>query len=439
MYASQQTTLKKHRNAITELVISWRRLELSSWRGLLQDQAIAFAEGLSEWWFRLYNTIVRGLLDLVENDHSDSLDDYLDQLVPLLDDFLNLSPLGQFSMRLDLLRSFEPLLQHLTLIKPERTREPLGRVQRIVHSTQAYYSQFVSSITLSFTTQERALSEEIQGYIKVASWKDVNVQALKASAKKTHHQLHKVIRKFRDIMRQPVNGFLHPEKMSAELLSNSGLPQSCSQTQTVDSSNLLTQLTSDDKPAHLRDLGKTYRKFDMLITERIDFFVRSMSSHGLNDLMEQIIITAKELASINLPVNATAERREKLWKASLVRKRRAWSDFAKEFKRIGLATNVQSNVLIQQGNGRWLREQPSLDMDTGSSNFSDVQSSEQYFVRLQSQLPGLRATLVNHHGDVSAQELRRSIMLIESALSVSLKCRSKLVAPELTNYFLTDK
>ena len=438
MYASQETTLKNHRNAITELIISWRRLELSSWRGLLRTQAVAFEEGASEWWFRLYNAGVRGLLDIVDRNCSDSLDDYLDQLVPLLDDFLKLSPLGQFSRRLDLLRSFEPLLQHLTFIKSEREREPLIRVQCIVHSTQAYYSQFVSSITSSLASQERTISEEIQGFIKVASWKDVNVQALKASAKKTHHQLHKVIRKYRDIMRQPVNDFLQPERASStESLPNTPLPQSFSKTRTVDSSNLLTLLTLDDGPVHLRDLSKTYKKFDMLITSRIDLFINQMPSYGLDDLREQIISTAKELASVNIPVGATAERKEKLWKAALVRKRKAWSDFAKEFKRIGLATNVQSTVLLRQRNDRWLREQPFPDV--GAGDFADVQNSEQHFVRLQGLLPRLRATLVNHHDDISAQELQRSIMLLESALSVSLNCRSRLVYPRIDCPFADEE
>jgi midasin len=426
MYASQETTLKSHRNAITELVISWRRLELSSWRGLLQTQAVTFEEGASEWWFRLYNTVIRGLLDIVDHDRSDSLDEYLGQLVPLLDDFLKSSPLGQFSRRLELLRSFEPLLQHLTVIKSERAREPLNRVQRIVHSTQAYYTQFISSITSWFTAQEKAISEEIQSFIKIASWKDVNVQALKASAKKTHHQLHKVIRKYREIMRQPVNDFLRPERIpDTVLLSNARLSPSYMRAKTVDSSNLPTHLTAGDGPAHLRDLSKTYRKFDTLITSRIDFFFGSVPSHSLDNLTEQMTSTAKELASVSLPVGATTGRREKLWKAALVRKRKAWSDFAKEFKRIGLATNVQSTVLLQLKNDRWLREQPFPDI--GVDNFAAVQHSEQYFVRLQCLLPRLRDTLGNHHGDISGQELQRSVMLLESALSVSLNCRSKFV------------
>jgi midasin len=421
MYASQATTLKNHRSAMTDLVISWRRLELSSWRGLLRTQAATFEEGASEWWFRLYNAVVRGPLDIVDRSSLESLDDYLDQLVPLLDGFLKSSPLGQFSRRLDLLRSFEPFLQHLILTKSEPAREPLRRVQRVVHSTQAYYSQFASLITSSLISQERAISEEIQGYIKIASWKDVNVQALKASAKKTHHQLYKVIRKYRDIMRQPINDLL--QVSDTEIASDDRLPQSHLQTTTVDSTCLRIHPTLSDGPAHLRDLNKTYMRFDSLITSRISAFIKSQPSDDLDSLQGHIISTAQELASVGHPAGATEERREKLWKALLVRKRKAWSDFAKEFKRIGLATKVQSTILLQQKNDRWLREQPFPVIEKGS--FADMHNSEKHFVRLQGLLPRLRATVADHHGDVPTQELQRSIMLLESALSTSLSCRSK--------------
>ena len=423
IYASQATTLKKHRSAITDLVVFWRRLELSSWRGLLRTQAITFEEGVSEWWFRLYDAVVRGPLDIVDRGCLDSLDDYFDQLVPLLDGFLKSGPLGQFSRRLDLLRSFGPFLQHFILTKSEPAGEPIRRVQRIIHSTQAYYSQFVSSIASSLTSQEKAVSEEIQGFIKIASWKDVNVQALKASAKKTHHQLYKAIRKYRDILRQPVNDLLRPVPVSDTGIGSDAclpLPQF---PRTVDSTILISHVTSGDGPAHLRDLSKTYMRFDSLITSRIEAFIKSRPSHDLDSLMEQVTSTAKELASVNIPAGATAERKKKLWKALLVRKRKAWSDFAKEFKRIGLATKVQSTILLRQKNDRWLREQrfPVI----GADSFADVQNSEKHLVRLEGLLPMLRAALVGHHGDVSTRELQRSIMLLESALSVSLSCRSK--------------
>ncbi|KAH9065293.1 midasin [Lactarius vividus] len=431
MYANRQNTLQNHRQSLTELIISWRRLELSSWRGLLRTETIAFEEGVSEWWFRLYDSTVRGVLEIVERNRSVGLDDYLDHLVPLLDSYLKSSPLGQFSRRLDLLRSFGLFLRHLSHTKSEQAREPLHRVQRIVQSTEAYYSQFLSPITSSLTSQERAVEAEIQGFIKIASWKDVNVQALRASAKKTHHQLYKVIRKYRDIMRQPVNDLLRPEPaLHTETLLEANTPPSSPPPFPVDSS-LHSHATLSDGPAHLRDLRKTYAKFDSLIVERINPFFKSRPSCNLDDLTVQILSTAKELSSVSIPAGSTAERRLKLWKALMVRKRKAWSDFAKELKRAGLSTSVRSTVLLQHKNDRWLREQPFPV--TADFHHASVRSSEKYFVRLQGLFPKLRVSLADHHEDVSTQELQRSIMLLESALSLSLSCRSEL-ATSLDEY-----
>ena len=427
MYANRQNTLQNHRQSLTELIVSWRRLELSSWRGLLRTEAIAFEEGVSDWWFRLYDLTVRGVLEIVERNRSDGLDDYLDHLAPLLDSYLKSSPLGQFSRRLDLLRSFGLFLRYLSLTKSERARDPLHRVQRIVQSTQAYYSQFLSPITSSLTVQERAIEAEIQGFIKVASWKDVNVQALRASAKKTHHQLYKVIRKYRDIMRQPVNELLRPEPASyAEMLLEINIPFSPPPPSPIDS-GLHDHATPGNGPAHLRDLRRTYAKFNSLIAERIDPFFKSRPSRNLDDLTEQIMSTTKELSSVSIPAGSTVERRSKLWKAITVRKRKAWSDFVKELKRAGLSTSVRSTILLRQQNDRWLKEQlfPVASDDRDAS----IRNSERYFVRFQGLLPRLRASLADHHGDISTKELQRSIMLLESALSLSLSCRAELVLP----------
>ncbi|KAI0270022.1 midasin [Gloeopeniophorella convolvens] len=425
MYANKENTLKTHRQALTELIVSWRRLELSSWRGLLRTQSLAFEEGISEWWFRLYNAVVRGVLDVVDRDSGEGVDGYLDSLVPLLDDFLKSSPLGQFSRRLDLLQSFEPLLDWMARSKPEWAGDALRRVRYILHSTQAYYSQFAPRIRSSLAAQHKDVETDIQGFIKLASWKDVNVQALKASAKRTHHQLYKSVRKYREILRQPIASLLQPEQASEkEILSGSDYPLPLPQPSTGVNVIPDAYATHSEGPAHLRDLHKTFKKFDSLISTRIQAFITSRPSHEVDAITEQIVFTAKELSSVVIPTGVSPERKEKLWKALLVRKRKAWSDFTKELRGVGLATNVQSTILLQQQNARRLREQPTPVVADGE--YADVRKSEQCFVRLEGLLPGLRTALSNHHSEISTRELQRGVMLLESALSLSLSVRKRL-------------
>ncbi|KAJ6549492.1 hypothetical protein B0H10DRAFT_1288314 [Mycena sp. CBHHK59/15] len=106
---------------------------------------------------------------------------------------------------------FRGLLCHLAGTKTGFTRDTLKRVRLILHATRSYYGLFAFQVSTRLSDQRNALEKQLRGFIKLASWKDINVQVLKASAQRTHHQLHKIIRKFRDVLRQPVSGHLHPQ------------------------------------------------------------------------------------------------------------------------------------------------------------------------------------------------------------------------------------
>jgi midasin len=38
-------------NSLIALIVEWRRLELRGWSQLLDSEAEAFNDGISEWWF----------------------------------------------------------------------------------------------------------------------------------------------------------------------------------------------------------------------------------------------------------------------------------------------------------------------------------------------------------------------------------------------------
>lgn len=57
-------------------------------------------------------------------------------------------------------------------------------------------------------TAERArIDKDVQNLIKLASWKDVNVYALKQSAIRSHHQLYKSVRKLRMVLQKPASDY----------------------------------------------------------------------------------------------------------------------------------------------------------------------------------------------------------------------------------------
>ncbi|KAJ7625290.1 midasin nuclear AAA ATPase [Mycena polygramma] len=426
IYANRHNTLKEHQSALTTLIVEWRRLELACWKVLLQSQAKSFADGTSEWWFHIYDATIRGPLDVAEREQQNptqAVSDYLATLIPLLDDFIRSSPLGQFQARMQLLHSFEMYCASLAVTRAGLLRETLDRVCRILHATRAYYSLFSHIVSTKLADQRNVLEKELRGFIKLASWKDINVQALKASAQRTHHQLYKIIRKFRDILRQPVSDHLHPQYAGDSESQRLEVHQPLDVWSSLPIPSFPSNGSVTVLPAHLLNLAPTFKKFGELLHTRIQPFISSCSALIVDNLAVDVIVTTKELAAVAIS-STPAEKREKQQKALMVRKRKAWSDLLKELKRAGFTANVKPDVLRQQSDARWIREQPILQCAAEAS--ATVVKGEDYYNRLNGTLPDLRSSLSGHHPDLITRDLQKGVMFVESVFAMAVDSRSRL-------------
>lgn len=434
MYSNRHNSIKLHQEEIVRLMVDWRRLELACWQTLLDSQAKTFTVDLAQWWFRLYDAVIRGplnVLDEASNEDGQDLNRYLVTLIPLLDDFVTSSPLGQFEPRMQLIQSFE---RYIILIAPSKSghqRSALDRVARILNASYRYYYLFADPLRKRLMDEKAVLEQEVKNFIRLASWKDVNVQALKQSAQRTHRQLYKIMRKFRDILRQPIAAQLQPflagdvetQALSLDRISPSNpiisFPQS--------SLGMLVNETQTSigpiGPAHLLNLQKTFDRYQALVNKRLRPFISIQSARSVDEIAVEIITTAKSLASLILPSDEPHDRREKHRKALLVRKRKAWADMLKELKRAGLASNLKPEVLRQNADQQWIREQPMLPMNQQMN--IELQRGDSYFVKLCGCLPSLRSLLSTHHADLTTRELQRGYMFLESGFAMGIDLRAR--------------
>ncbi|KAK0187828.1 midasin nuclear AAA ATPase [Armillaria mellea] len=428
IYANRDNNLKSERAAIIDLIVEWRRLELSCWDTLLDSESTKFQSGISEWWFRLYDATVRGPLDALEREEAgvDSVSAYFDNLLPLLDDFIRGSPLGQFHARLKLLRSFEMYCQLLASTKSSSERATLARVQCVLRGTANYFEMYLPGLSSYLLDQRAALEKEVKAFVKLASWKDVNVHALKASAQRTHHQLYKIIRKFRDVLRLPVSQRLIPQSASKSEGEHESLELLLSN-RDVEALSVPTFPDHKDFTSmpHLLNLDRTYRKFIEINNTQLHPYIALILPRHVDSLAVEIIVQSQNLSTVILPADATSEKREKHRKALLVRKRKVWSDLLKELKRAGFATNLRPDTLRQQHDARWIREQPIL-LSHHESTDTTIQKSESYFIRLHGSLTDLRESIPNHHSDLTTRELQRGVMFLESGFNMALQSRARL-------------
>ena len=425
MYANRENTLTRFRQDLTELIVDWRRLELACWKSLLETERLNFVSGVADWWFQLYETLIRGSYAAAEQCLSDdsAFPQYMDSIVPLIDQFMHASPLGQFQARVQLLHDFERHLRILSQQDEVSSHVDFERVARILHHTRNHYRQFSAIVEERFSRDRIAQEGDIQGFIKLASWRDTNVHALQQSARRTHHQLYKSIRKFREILRQPVSDLFKvtsPSDPECKLATIDGLPMPTNGGSLVPSFPEVQTWCVQIR--RLSGISHTFTRFDHLLSHDLHEFIASSSSEHIDQFAVELILTSEDLAKETVSSLLPQEKRQKGFKALLVRKKKAFSDHLKELKRSGLSSNVKPELLSQNRSQRWIREQPVLSGPAHWTTWST--KGEIYFYRVASLLPEVRQAAGRHHQDITSYEYQRAAGLLESAFSNSLASRS---------------
>lgn len=421
MYANKTNSLKDLQHRLANQIVEWRRLELSCWQKLLESQASSFADKASEWWFRLYDALVRGPLDAVVRGESESaVREYFASLIPLLNDFVKSSPLGQFYSRKNLLKSFDIYLYRLEVLYNHQEREVCQRTRHILRSIIRRFDLSSSRITKYFSDQRTSLEKEIREFIKLASWKDINVHALKQSATRTHQQLYKIVRKFRGVLRESIEGYLYAEAAGDDQFKLLDLPPVLAPA----TQDLPTFSSLDSPPSHLQNLERIYTRFKNIITQRVIPGTESLSASVLDEFAVTVITTSRDLS--NVPIRKTDDAKERLKSAKtlLVHKRRALSDLLKELKRMGLSQNLKADMIRQQMDPCWIKDQPILEKAVGDS-YPTLSRGDSYFDRLALLVPDLRGNLSNHHSDISTRDLQRGLSFVEHALNVAVDLRAQ--------------
>ncbi|KAJ7029287.1 midasin nuclear AAA ATPase [Mycena alexandri] len=367
IYANRHNTLKEHQSALTTLIVEWRRLELACWQGLLQSQAKTFADGISEWWFQVYDATIRGPLDAAkraQEDPTQTVSGYFVTLIPLLDDFIRASPLGQFHARMRLLHSFEVYCVHLAGSQTDLARDTLNRVRRVLHATRDYYSIFALELSTKLADQRNVLEKELRGFIKLASWKDINVQALKASAQRTHPS---TVQDYSEIPRRFASAGIRLFSSSFINRSTFGVPSQCHPSPTM-------------TPSRHPLIGQTW---PLLSRSSAGFCIRAFFPPSLlappsssTTLAVDVIVTTKELSAVPITSTLPEKARE-----------RAEGFDGQETKGV-----EQSS---QRAQASWIHRQ----REAGHS--ATVAKSEDYYLRLNGALPLLRSSLSGHHPDLA--------------------------------------
>lgn len=218
LFSTRETRLDDDSATLSLLVVRFRKLEMSSWPGLLRNRLCAFERKATNWFFLLYDVVVgRALFSQAMSNES------IDDIASSLDRFLRSSPVGEFARRIEMLTSISGHLLAVTDEKGHRCK--LGRILRGIALS---YSMFQPVVSVRVETMEKVVYTKLDEFTKLVSWtatedlgssqtmfkqkmKHLEYYRLKAAAEKTRRRLHKLCLEMDVIYRQPVYEFISKE------------------------------------------------------------------------------------------------------------------------------------------------------------------------------------------------------------------------------------
>lgn len=424
-YASRETSLQKSTERLTALVVDWRRLELQSWAGLLHTQEMAFRQPVAEWWFRLYEICVEGPRGW---DKQAQRLPYIRNVLQAAQMLLDSSPAGQFADRLALMGSFARFTDCLQAYSPI-----YSSIATALGNLVAFYAPQASRIRAFLQAEKKKIERDVHEVIRLASWKDVNVYALKASAQKSHRQLYKRVRALRKVLETPVARFAEGEVRDERIMPEGG-------TDALSALHLVheeyTVLPDDRKyealstlPQAIRSAEATVRRLEQVVAAQQSSLAAAASPRPLQVLADSIIQRSQELRS-QVPTGSTKEERAKQAKTLTDRKRKAWSSLLSEAKRIGLSPRPSTTLVEQLSSLAVLFDAGPICSDKiigwHARHQPIAQDIDRYFYRMCALMPNIRAAASHHHPDVASAQLQFSSGFLDSALKIIHSGRKNL-------------
>ena len=414
--ASRQFTANGLFDQVTNLLISWRRLELSTWGQLLDMEDKLCNDDSDSWWFIAYEVIIAAPMSLMNEAKDASV--YALQLYTALEKFLETTSKGQYLHRLNLIKCFE---DHLALLAEEH--EPLQLIRSALSNFLRFYHHFDEPIQRTLKENRKSLERELKEVLLLASWKDTNILALRDSAKRSHHKLFKIVRKYRSLLAQPAN-----DSFQFEIREGVG------ELDGVSSSDIHSSVTNSDpqalefcvtnwkgwneQPARLRKPNETAQT--MLHLSHYPANVVDAALHLeilVSDLAENMMLLRKETPSKLTLHNKVAIKHLK------TRKKKLFSDTLKAVRQMGFRNNINSDIIKkQETTAAVLSNSPSF----GHAGLSELAQAENYFDRFVSIMPQIREKALKHSDDLTHGDVTKSIGYLESMLCTILKQRNLL-------------
>lgn len=407
---------------LSQTIITWRQKELSSWSTLLDKEDEQCRVTADSWWFIAYETIIAAPLSAAASTDQKF---YAQSLLLTLTDFLRSTSLGQFCQRMKILSAFE---KHAELAA--RQYIALQEIANALHNFVSYHMGFIPIIENILNTGRKKMEKDLKEVLLLASWKDTTIVALRDSAKRSHFRLFKIIRKYRALLAQTVEGILNQGLSDAAMgpEADSSLRQELHIISLDGDAKKVCQSYVPDwatKPTRFRNPEVTVHTMHRLSLSRAGGLSMSLN---LNEFVDALVTNIDSLQKAT-PNTMNDENSQD---ASYVksRKRKLYADTMRELRQMGFRSNLSTDVLRQQDSiSKILSGTPSLQ---GLEFSSALVETESHFHQLVNLVPQVREIMHKHSEDLNHELVGQSQGMFESLLKTILGQR-RVIAETASN------
>lgn len=383
--ASRDVSLSEELGMAKALIIQWRRIELKSWRSLLDREDRLNEVDSQKWWHKVYELCISTSRELAKMDMLTS--NYISEMTRALIEFLQTSTYGQLSHRLQHLRALKYHVKWMSQALVQSTMVACA-LDNIL-SLFALYSNVVNEQSKEVRAK---LEKDISEIILLATWKDANLHALQESSRQSHRKLLKVVQRYRAFLQQPVSSMIA-----------SGLPamgtENCAMSPvSVNGQSVIPPLFASEHVG--TNLEPANHKSQLLGVTIVSI---------AEDCRETMSLFRKETSKIDIKKDSSLLGQLRL------RKHRALVDTMKLLAKIGYKLRPRFETIQSHMNITCLL------MSTVS--IGDMHAADNVFFRVLELLPRIREMASSNNGDLTAVEVSRGLGLCDSLVEALLEAR----------------
>ncbi|KAJ4391331.1 AAA ATPase midasin [Gnomoniopsis smithogilvyi] len=407
-------------NKLTETIVSWRRLELGTWAKLFDQEMHKCQNDAKSWWFVAYHAVIA--IPMSKLELGQDLKDYAIQLVGDLEMFFTEAVLGEFHSRLRLLRQLSKQLEILSLDYKE-----LAVIENAVLNFLSFYRRYESKVTEAIQKGRTTIEKSMKDVLLLASWRDTNIAALRESARKSHEKLFRLVRKFRAVLGQPMRSVIEQglpnEQQSTVAIKVSSTQPEANEAAVAVCQRLIPGWLEDP---HTKRLSNVRKIINIMST------ASRLPEAAINaaDVLDTFVSdTMSQMSSLQreTPPFLNDENKEQV-KHLKTRKVRLFEETVKALRTMGFTRNLNETHLRNQ---KQLAAVLAKLRHLSSGGDMNLAECEYYFHKVLDLSPQVRATLHEHHGDLTNEVVRRSTGYMEGIIHILIQQRQSLAENSL--------